>query len=239
MRAARRVRRAVGARRQALIIRRRRSPPRRPAAPARPIRRSSPHRVITGEFDTSLERALRDAPVRRAGRHDRRARALLPRPARGAHERADQARARPRAVGGAPGAGRALGGARVPRLGRLEPSRRDGVAQRVLERGASTSRTRKLHRQGHTTRGFRPGPDPGRRVGGRAGCRGGRVAARGRLRRPGRVAGRDRHLDRSAVGGGPVRARALRRDSGPAGGRAGTRATSTSTPSIPRSATRP
>ena len=51
----------------------------------------------------------------------------------------------------------------------------------------------RLHRQGKTTRGFEPGTCPARRVGGRAGCRGGRIPAGGRLRREGRLARRDRY----------------------------------------------
>ena len=163
VRVAGRVRRAVGAAGRGASPGRG-SPPRRltlrrrggplPAAPSRDH----------GRVRHLARARLRDAALRRARRHDGRARALLPRPARGAHERAHQARARPRAVGGAPRARGAVGGARVPRLGRLQPPRRDGVAQRLLERGAVPREPEAAPPGPHDAR-LPPRPDPGRASG--------------------------------------------------------------------------
>ena len=103
----------------------------------------------------------------------------------------------------------------------------------------STSPARARNVPGKTTRGFLPGPIARRRMGGRAGRRRRRhTGARGPGRQGG-LARRDRAVERPGV-----RRRALR--AGPydstAGQRrrgAGTPATCTSTPSTPRSATRP
>ena len=73
---------------------------------------------------------------------------------------------------------------RVPRLGRLQPSRRDACRATDSRARRSTSRIPKLHRQGQHDARLPARADPGRRVGGRAGRRGGRVAGGGRLRRP-------------------------------------------------------
>ena len=215
-----------------------RSPPPRRAAPGPQTARSRRARVITGEFDTSLEGGYVLLPFRRARRAHGGARALLPRPARGADQRAHQARAGPRALRGAPGARRALGHGRVPRLGRLQPSRRHGLAQRLLERG-------RLPRQPEaapSTAGRRAASCPGRSrrgMGGRAGRGGGRLPARGR-----RATARWPGGSRSTPATDPLWESdpylPAPYDETPAalGARAGTPGTSTCTPSTPRSATR-
>ena len=89
--------------------------------------------------------------------------------------------------------GGTVGRGRVPRLGRLEPSRRDGLAQRLLERGRLPRQARRLHRQGKTTRGFLPGPVPAGEWAVELGVAAVASQAEGDARRQGRLAGRDRH----------------------------------------------
>ena len=114
----------------------RRWPPRRSTCAGAADASLQPHRVITGEFDTSLERAYVMLPFDvPAGTTAVRVRYCHDQP-----EAPTNARIKHVLDLGlwrrAPGAGRAVGGAGVPRLGRLEPPRRDGLAQRLLERGA-------------------------------------------------------------------------------------------------------
>ena len=167
-----------------------------------------PHRVITGEFDTSLERAYVMLPfVVPAGTTAVRVRYCHDQPEAPTNAQIKHVldlglwEARPAL--GAPWAEpefRGWGGSSHPDV-TVSP-------QWLLERGAVPREPQAPPPGTHDTR-LPSRPAPGRRMGGRAGCRGGRVAARGRLRRPGRMAGRDRPLDRSAVGGGPICARAL------------------------------
>ena len=189
-----------------------------------------PHRVITGEFDTSLERGYVmlpfDVPAGDGG-----AGALLPRSAGGAHECGSGTcstsgcgtRARRRACSG-PTA--------VPRLGGLQPPRRDAVAERILERGGLPPResgctARATRRAAFAPARSQPGNGPWS------------WEWRRSPRRPrdsdgrGRVARRGRHLERPFVGAArpPRRPTTRRRQAGRPGG---TRATSTSMPSTHR-----
>ena len=135
-------------------------------------------------------------------------------------------------------AGGELGRGAVPRLGRLEPPRRDHHAAGLLERGGVPREPEGPRRRPHDAR-LPAGPDPGRRVGGGARRRGGGAGGGGRRRRHGRVAARDRAVERSGVRRRAATCRRATTAPRCAAAPTGTRATCTSTPSTPRSATRP
>ena len=103
-----------------------------PAAAANPCPRDpiDPDRVIEGEFDSEYQGSYVMVPFDVPQERDRRPRQVLLRPAR--EREPGEPHGRPGPVGArAERAG--LGTQAVPRLGRLEPSRRDGLATRVLE----------------------------------------------------------------------------------------------------------
>ena len=179
---------------------------------------------------------LRDGAVRRAGGHHRSARQVLlgpaDRPVHAAHARPRPLRAarRRRATLWGRTEFRGWGGSSHPDV----TSRREGFSTEAQYR-----REPARQRAGQDDARLPARADPAGRVGGRARRRRGRHRRRWRRGRQGRLARRDRALERSRVRRRALPARALRRDAGASAARAGTRATSTSTPSTRRSATRP
>ena len=198
----------------------------------------TPDKVITGEFGTDLNKTLRDGPVRRPARAPPPSASSTagtrPSPAPSRHT-LDLGLYEPRRRATA-----ALGRARVPRLGRLEPPRRD----RSRAEGFSSEAD---YRANPTHRGARQddarlpaGADPAGRVGGRAGRR--RPSSRSPTATPtARSAGAWRSSSPTTRRSRTSRTGPPRYDSTPGAhaSRAGTRATSTCTPSTRPTATRP
>ena len=113
------------------------------------------------------------------GRHDRSARQVLLRPAREPGRPAAATRSTSGSRSRAP-TRRALWGARgVPRLGRLQPSRRDRLAARASRARPSTCANPRGHVAGQDDARLRPGPIPPARWAAELGRRGGRLAVDG------------------------------------------------------------
>ena len=177
---------------------------------------------------------LRARAVRRPRRHDRRAREVLLRPARGARRRATSRHTLDLGhVDGRLGAG-------VPRLGRLEPPGRDRLAAAGSRPRRSTSPARRRHVPGtHDAR--LPCPARSRPASWAAELGVAAVVAAGEGDPDGRSPGASRSTFSQRPGvrrASRYRTAPLLDDAGASRGRAGTRATCTSTPSTPRSATR-
>ena len=98
-----------------------------------PGRAIEPDRVITGEFGTELAKSYVMVPFEVPARNHRGPGQVLLRPARGRHEQAYTWTSGSTSPAGAVAA---VGGRRVPRLGRLEPPGRDGLGRGLLERGS-------------------------------------------------------------------------------------------------------
>ena len=185
--------------------------------------------LTTGSFESSLQGSLRARAVRRPGRDHGGAREVLLRPARGCRRR-QRSTSAPHARPGD------LRPARLPRLGRLEPSRRHALARGLLDRGRVPRQAQGPRAgQDHARLPARPGR-PGRWFAelGLAAIAGARSAtpttASPGASRSSTPATRRSPTSRTAD---PLLHEAQRRRP------AGTPATCTSTPSTPRSATRP